>query len=1358
MKVFNLLYQDFNQLSFWIEKNSLNPHKHYHVMIHTSILTEEESVALAKKLKDILPQSDIKGCSVTGIIYEGKSYSENTLISIVEFEQGSFFSKIQSTKNLKAQQIAESIAHISRQFETHFGVLIFDFSQEHTFEITNKLNELLPDVNFVGGLAGKLLPNGEADSYLFDEHGSYRESFYVNFISHDYVLNHTDIITGHPPISDILTITRSTGECIEEIDNIPAFEWFEQNLALSEFSGSKDYIEAVGSDILLRFPLVLEGYTSTTRFLRYDEDQKKLCLYATKLPEGQKFRLGYLSPLKSAEELQELCHNLQMISAEGIFCYSCTFRNHYSNDISNWELNAFKDSHIAGAFLLGEIGTKNNQVQFLNGSACFFTLAEKAVHIEPDLTVFDSIDSLLETNEDLEKLIHTVDKKLNSKVFNSFLEHEKEVKQRLLNIEDGEFKNISQFLKQQSVNKQEQICLIAIENFEEHFQTLGEEKFEELCKENREKVCTYLKKQYAYFNFSFYKYDFVHFFFTVEENISDTVFENIVKTLHKNLGKMQLLDESVSVFNNYTFTLDGLSIQKLLQSIEAKDVKLGEKRFNHFEKTNSALDDLNHEFQMVAALKEIIDTKAVVPYFQGIYDNNRNCFHMYEALMRLQHPNGKMLFPNDFMDIAKKYNLYLTLSLLMVKKVFELFKDREEIITLNISAYDILSEDFVKAVFESLREMKRPQNFVFELLETEAFTDLDSVKNFIHQVKLFGCKVAVDDFGAGYSNFIEFGNLDVDYLKLNGSLTKLLGTDFNYEHILNSIAFMGEKMHVKLIAEFVETAATQKLLIQSGVHYSQGYFFSKPMPFSELIVVSRENKAKIENQNEVKEEPEKQAFSQSKANLDNFFLYFGGFLVAFFTMFSLVKYVNYNNDEFKDINDAFLVELATGLADKVALFAEEAEISTQIISAAMSEYVENFDSLEAGKEKLSSLKEATKFNDIYVSYGGTAAINSEGEYIGIPIDQIYGNVDYNDVVMLPIMEADNGEKMLLFAANLYMHKKKVGEVYGTFELDQISSLLNLESFGGEAFYHISQVDGTPIYLSGRGENAFTSGDMYDFIGSLEIFNGHTSASIKENMYEGKTVLLNYYLKGEERSAVMVRVPHTDWCLVSIVLNEINTQMLRTTNRSTIYFITFIVVLYLLYFMLVAHVFRKHRNIILDTLQASQALSNSLQLSIEKDSLTGTYSRATAIEKISNVISTQNQKGIVHAMAILDIDNFKYINDTYGHHTGDIYLQSFVSSVKLALKPGNILGRLGGDEFLVLINDAQNMEEVEKVFDKLFHNIRQITLGGVDLNCVSVSAGIVMITENKKTYEELMIEADNTLYKAKREGKNKYLFA
>jgi EAL domain-containing protein (putative c-di-GMP-specific phosphodiesterase class I) len=95
-------------------------------------------------------------------------------------------------------------------------------------------------------------------------------------------------------------------------------------------------------------------------------------------------------------------------------------------------------------------------------------------------------------------------------------------------------------------------------------------------------------------------------------------------------------------------------------------------------------------------------------------------------------------------------------------------------------------------------------------------------------VKSYGCKVAIDDFGTGYSNFSYLAKLDIDYIKIDGSLIKDIDTDLVQMATVESILHFARKVGIKTIAEYVENEIIYNHLCSLGVNFSQGYYFSKP--------------------------------------------------------------------------------------------------------------------------------------------------------------------------------------------------------------------------------------------------------------------------------------------------------------------------------------------------------------------------------------------------------------------------------------------------------------------------------------------------------------------------------------------------
>lgn len=112
---------------------------------------------------------------------------------------------------------------------------------------------------------------------------------------------------------------------------------------------------------------------------------------------------------------------------------------------------------------------------------------------------------------------------------------------------------------------------------------------------------------------------------------------------------------------------------------------------------------------------------------------------------------------------------------------------------------------------------------------------------FIHQVRSYGVKIAIDDFGSGYSNLLEIASLDPDYLKIDGELIHDFVNDRTKQIIVDTIVFMAGKLNLNIVAERVENKEIQDEIVKKGIAYTQGYYFSKPMKFTEFVEFQEKN-------------------------------------------------------------------------------------------------------------------------------------------------------------------------------------------------------------------------------------------------------------------------------------------------------------------------------------------------------------------------------------------------------------------------------------------------------------------------------------------------------------------------------------
>ncbi|QKF81230.1 EAL domain-containing protein [Halarcobacter ebronensis] len=222
-------------------------------------------------------------------------------------------------------------------------------------------------------------------------------------------------------------------------------------------------------------------------------------------------------------------------------------------------------------------------------------------------------------------------------------------------------------------------------------------------------------------------------------------------------------------------------------------------------------------------------------YFQPIVDTKTKEVYKYEALVRYIDDDGTVVSPYTFLDIAKKAKLYPNIIKIMINEAFNLIKNKDKRVAVNISFEDIASAATMSYVYNVIENNKEyASKLEFEILESEEISDFSEVFKFIENMKKYECKIGVDDFGAGYSNFNMLVNLDIDFVKIDGSLIRGINESRNQQIIVRTIDEFAKKFGFKTVAEFVSDENIYNEVKEIGVSYSQGYYFDAPLSYSEI--------------------------------------------------------------------------------------------------------------------------------------------------------------------------------------------------------------------------------------------------------------------------------------------------------------------------------------------------------------------------------------------------------------------------------------------------------------------------------------------------------------------------------------------
>lgn len=315
--------------------------------------------------------------------------------------------------------------------------------------------------------------------------------------------------------------------------------------------------------------------------------------------------------------------------------------------------------------------------------------------------------------------------------------------------------------------------------------------------------------------------------------------------LHRDMGQMasfrRFLDRLVAETARSSFTLIDIDVVITVSiglayasdlglphaTAALKQAKMSHQSVRVFEGSSSTQEQENN-IAWYKRIKLAIEESRVVPYFQPIIDNRTHQIIKYEALIRLIENDGTVVAPFAFLDVSKKTKLYAQLTRMMIDKVFDRLTRSAVTVSVNLSTEDLLNEVLAAYMEQRISQLQIGNRLIFEILESEGINNYETVRAYILRFKALGCQFAIDDFGAGYSNFDHLVKLNMDILKIDGSLIRNLPHDRNTQIIVKHICDFAHEMGISTVAEFVMNEAVYHWVRNIGIDASQGYFFHEP--------------------------------------------------------------------------------------------------------------------------------------------------------------------------------------------------------------------------------------------------------------------------------------------------------------------------------------------------------------------------------------------------------------------------------------------------------------------------------------------------------------------------------------------------
>ncbi|QKF77432.1 EAL domain-containing protein [Arcobacter defluvii] len=315
-------------------------------------------------------------------------------------------------------------------------------------------------------------------------------------------------------------------------------------------------------------------------------------------------------------------------------------------------------------------------------------------------------------------------------------------------------------------------------------------------------------------------------FLSTHTNINDYL-NSLVKNVKESRLIVDEIEYDLNVIVSYSFGREHLyedSKYGLDEAIKKSEIIKYSNDFSIKEQIEA-----KKNMEVIKMVKIALENYNVISYFQPIINNKTKKIEKYESLVRIIDENQNILSPHEFLDISKKGNYYNKITHRVLENSFKILKQISTKISINLSSLDIEKEETRTKLFQLLDEYESDRHrVIFELLEDENVKDFQVIKAFIKKVKSMGVMIAIDDFGAGYSNFERLLEFNPDILKIDGKLIKNIANDNYSRNIVETIVTFTKKQNIITIAEFVENEEIFNILDELGVDYSQGYYFGKP--------------------------------------------------------------------------------------------------------------------------------------------------------------------------------------------------------------------------------------------------------------------------------------------------------------------------------------------------------------------------------------------------------------------------------------------------------------------------------------------------------------------------------------------------
>lgn len=293
------------------------------------------------------------------------------------------------------------------------------------------------------------------------------------------------------------------------------------------------------------------------------------------------------------------------------------------------------------------------------------------------------------------------------------------------------------------------------------------------------------------------------------------------------MGGVIIPDQAKSVQDTVNFALRALDVAKT-------------KRFDCFvghEPSPSAEGNRMRNKSIAEGVIAALDDNRMRLVLQPMISTKTGRAEIYEALLRMERPDGSLVSAGEFVPIAEQLGLSRLIDRRTLELTVDLLKRHHDLtLSVNVSGLTCSDLEWVTALRRLTKD--RPdvlRRMIVEITETVALEELDQSVNFVDTLNELGCRVAIDDFGAGYTSFKNLKRLNVDMVKIDGAFVKNLADDTSDQIFVKTMIELANSFGMETVAEWVGDERSARFLKNAGITYMQGYYYGMPFDSTDYV-------------------------------------------------------------------------------------------------------------------------------------------------------------------------------------------------------------------------------------------------------------------------------------------------------------------------------------------------------------------------------------------------------------------------------------------------------------------------------------------------------------------------------------------